>query len=215
MQNKEKTITIKTIGFVTAQLPLQIEDLTMENQSKYDPTRKTVGAIYRDAAATAKEGDFVEAGDLSRELMSSLIVDLNETIASKPYGNHPFYITVHESKDMVMPRAIRRRMITTKYRPFPEDDTVVFYVEPETNIVEFCWSLPHRTVMNNRINNEWLYEPEEVAQIKAYLNEDYWHFGFCKDEIGNWKPNPHFKDKKMEAKKAKVYQSNLFLPIGF
>lgn len=187
----------------------------MENQSKYDPNRKTVGAIYRDAAATAKEGDFVEAGDLSRELMNSLVVDLNETIASKPYGNKPFYITIHESKDLLMPRAIRRRMITTKYRPFPEDDTVVFYVEPETNIVEFCWELPHRTVMNNRLNNEWLYEPEEVKQIKAYLNEDYWQFGFCKDSMGNWKANPNFKDRKMEAPKPKVHQSNLFLPVGF
>lgn len=186
----------------------------MENQSKYDPERKTVGAIYRDAALACKEGETVEAGDLSRELMKSLIDDINDCIASMPYGKKPFYITIHESKDMLMPRAIRRRMVTTLYRPFPEDDTVVFYVEPETNLVEFCWSLPHRTVMYNRLNNEWLYEKEEVQQIKAYLNEDYWHFGFRKDEMGNWKSNPYFKDKKMEAPKPKVHQSNLLLPIG-
>lgn len=192
----------------------EVEKL-MENQSKYDPNRKTVGAIYRDAALACKPGETVEAGDLSRELMKSLVDDLNDAIASKPYGNKPFYITVHESKDLMMPRAIRRRMINTRYRPFPEDDTVVFYVEPETNLVEFCWELPHRTVMQNRLNNPDLYEIEEIRQIKAYLNEDYWHFGFRKNEMGNWEPNPHFKDKKLEAQKPKIYQSNLFLPIGF
>ena len=187
----------------------------MENQSKYNSERKTIGAIYRDAALSCKEGETVECGDLTRELMNSLVYDINETVASMPYGNRPFYITVHENKDLMMPRAIKRRMITTKYRPFPEDDTVVFYVEPESNKVEFCWSLPHRTLMHNRLNNEWLYEKEEVTQIKAFLNEDYWHFGFCKDESGNWKPNPHYQDKKMEVPKPKIYQSNLFLPIGF
>lgn len=185
----------------------------MENQSRYDPNRKTVGAEYIDASKSAKPGDYIEAGDLSRELMKSLVDDLNDCIASMPYGKKPFYITIHESKDLMMPRAIKRRMITTRYRPFPEDDTVVFYVEPETNLVEFCWSLPHRTVMYNRLNNEWLYEKEEVQQIKAYLNEDYWHFGFCKDEIGRWKPNPYFKDKKMEAQKPKVFNHGLWLPM--
>ena len=215
VQKSEKINTTRITGYINVPLIMSKEAFSMENQSSYDPNRKTIGAIYRDSAATAKEGDFVEAGDLSRELMKSLVDDLNDSIASNPYGNNPFYITIHESKDLMMPRAIRRRMINTRYRPFPEDDTVVFYVEPETNLVEFCWELPHRTVMYNRINNEWLYEKEEVTQIKAYLNEDYWHFGFCKDEMGNWKPNPHFKDKKLEVPKAKVHQSNLFLPIGF
>ena len=43
----------------------------MENQSKYDPDRKTVGAIYRDAALAVKPGETVENGDLTRELQSS------------------------------------------------------------------------------------------------------------------------------------------------
>ncbi len=186
----------------------------MENQSQYNPDRKTVGAIYRDAALAVKSGETVEAGDLTRELQSSLVCDLNETIQSKPYDNKPFYITVHEKKDLMMPRCILRRMVTTKYRPFPEDDTIVFYVEPEINKVEFCWCLPHLSEMNNMLNNVGLYENEMITQIKAYKNEDYWHFGFCKDEMGNWKPNNHFKDKKMEPRKAKIHKSNLFLPIG-
>src|SRR4029077_7012093 len=132
VQRKAKVYTTKATGYTPSILQKLKRDFVMENQSKYDPNRKTVGAIYRDAAATAKEGDYVEAGDLSRELMTSLVVDLNECISSKPYGNKPFYISIHESKDLMMPRAIKRRMITTKYRPFPEDDTVVFYVEPET-----------------------------------------------------------------------------------
>jgi len=60
-----------------------------------------------------------------------------------------------------------------------------------------------------------LFPSHDREQIKAYLNEDYWHFGFCKDEMGHWIANPHFKDKKLEKQKPKVQQSNLFLPIGF
>ena len=187
----------------------------MENQSKYDPNRKTVGAIYRDAALAVKEGETVEVGDLTRELQSSLVCDLNDTIESKPFGDRPFYITVHEKKDLLMPKAFLRRMITTKYRPFPEDDTIVFYVEPETNKVEFCWCLPHWSEMQNMLNNISLYEPEMIQQIKAYKNFELYHFGFCKDMMGNWIPNLNWKDKKLEAKKVKIEQSNLFLPIGF
>lgn len=187
----------------------------MENQSKYDPNRKTVGAIYRDAALACSPGEFVENGDLTRELIKSLVDDINDCIASMPYGNKPFYITVHEKKDLQMPRAILRRLVTSRYRPYPEDDTVVFYVEPENNLVEFCWCLPHWSSMDNMLNNESLYEPEMIREIKAWKNMDLWHFGFCKDPMGNWMANPHFKDKKLDQYKPKPQKANLFVPVNY
>ena len=40
--------------------------------------------------------------------------------------------------------------------------------------------------------------------------EDYHHFGFCKDPMGNWIPNLNWEDKKLEEKKVKIERSNLF-----
>lgn len=181
----------------------------MENKSFLDPSRKTVGAIYREASKNCSPGETIKVGDLSRELMTSLIEDLNKCIDSNPYNGKQFYITVYEKKDLLMKRAIKREIITTRFRPFPESDTVVFKVTPELDKTEFCWCLPHKSFIYNRINNPGLYEAEEIRQLKAFLNEDYWHFGFCKDEIGNWRPNPNFKDKPLEPVK-RVIESSVF-----
>lgn len=175
----------------------------MQNQSKYDPTRKTVGAIYRDAQL-ASHDPFVTNADLTHELMKSLVDDLNETIASNPYDGKPFYITVHEKKDLIMKRMIKRRMVTTKYRPYPENDSCVFFVKNiAANDVRFCWSLPHRSEMFNMLMNEWLFDPELIANIKAWEKINLEHFGFVKTGDGSqWIPNPHFEDQKLgEAKK--------------
>lgn len=176
--------------------------------------RDTIGKIYRDAQIASKPGETVENGDLTRELQSSLVCDLNDTIQSKPYDNLPFYITVHEKKDLAMPRCILRRMLTTKYRPFPEDDTIVFYVNPVSNEVLFCWCLPHWSEMENMVQNSSLYEPIMIDCIRAFRNENYWIFGFKKDEMGNWIPNPAFKDKPMVENKVE-YKSNFIYPVGW
>lgn len=169
----------------------------MENQSKYDPSRKTVGAIYRDAALNNTES-YVTNGDLTNELMSSLVEDLNETCSSKPYGDKSFYICVHEKKDLQMPRAFLRRMITSRYRPYPEDDTLVFWCDPSSNTILFCWCLPHWSEMENILMNPHLFEKDYVIEIKAWKNVDLYHFGFTKNEEGNWIANPHYKDKPMK-----------------
>lgn len=169
----------------------------MENQSKYDPSRKTVGAIYRDAALNNTD-EYVTNGDLTNELMSSLVTDLNETIESKPYGDKPFYICVHEKKDLQMPRCILRRMITTLYRPYPEDDTLVFSVNPVSNEILFCWCLPHWSEMDNVLANPNLHDKNYVAEIKAWKNIDLYHFGFVKDENGEWIAALNWKDKPMK-----------------
>jgi hypothetical protein len=169
----------------------------MEHQSKYDPSRKTVGAIYRDAQLNNTE-DYIQVGDMARELMSSLVCDLNDTIESNPHDGKPFYITVHEKRDLQMKNAFLRRMITTLYRPYPEDDTVVFWVNPSASEVRFCWCLPHSSQMDNILENPDLYKDqlEEVAAWKAF---DLYRFGFCKSPMGDWIPNENYKDKPLEA----------------
>lgn len=174
----------------------------MSDISKYDPSRKTVGAIYRDAQLSNTD-QYVINGDLTKELTKSLVNDLNDAISKtvEMWGNRPFYLTVHESKDLQMPNCIKRRIIRTKYRPWPEDDTIVYWIDPEPNDVRFCWCLPHWAEMDNMLANEDLFEPEMIYQIKRWKDIDLFHFGFCKNAEGNWIENPHYEDKKLEEPK--------------
>lgn len=171
----------------------------MQNRSHYDPSRKTVGAIYRDAQM-GQHDSHVTNGDLTNVMLSSLVEDLNETIheGSKQFKNRPFYITVHEKKDLQMPRALLRRMIKTEYRPYPEDDTLVFYVNPKTNDVRFCWCLPHSSEMDNMLHNESLYNEEMIRHIKSWKSLDLQCFGFRKDEKLGWQPLPQLNDRPMK-----------------
>jgi len=175
----------------------------LENQSLYDPTRKTVGAIYRDAQIQNKE-KYVTNGDLTNELMSSLVCDLNDTIKSNPFDGRNFYIIVHEKKDLAMPRMILRRMLVSEKRPYPEDDTLVFHVNPKSNEVKFCWCLPHWSNMDNILANHNLFDNELVTQVRAWKNIDLHQFGFKKDSQGNWEANPNWKDKPMKEERVKV-----------
>lgn len=171
----------------------------MKNQSQYDPSRKTVGAIYKDLQENSK-GEFITVGDMTNELMSSLVEDLNETIidGSKEFQGKEFYITVHEKKDLQMKTCMLRRMLKTKYRPYPEDDTMVFHVEPSNNKIEFCWCLPHHTEMDNILANPNLFDKNLVNEIKAWKRVDLYYFGFVKDPMGNWMANPNRKDHSMD-----------------
>lgn len=176
----------------------------MQNQSQFDPSRKTVGTIYRDAQINGDKTP-VTNGDLTNELMSSLVEDINDTIKSLPYGEKPFYLTVHEKKDLQMPRAINREIITTLYRPYPEDDTVVFWVDPQSNVIKYCWCLPHWTEMDNMLENEGLFDANLIKEIRAWKQVDLWQFGFCKDDMGNWMANPNYdKDEIMDHKGPSV-----------
>lgn len=170
----------------------------MENQSQYDPSRKTVGAIYRDAQMSSHD-KYVTNGDLTNELQSSLVEDLNETIQSNPYQDRAFYITVHEKKDKQMPRMILRRILTSVYRPFPEDDTLVFWTDGKS-VTKFCWCLPHWSEMPNVLHNPTLFKPEYVEDIKQFKAENYRHFGFTKNDQGHWIADIKHSDKKMESR---------------
>lgn len=180
----------------------------MQHQSHYDPSRKTVGAIYKEAQQNSKN-EFITVGDMTNEVMSSLVEDINEAVVAgtKEFEGREFYLTVHEKKDLQMKTCLLRRMIKTKYRPYPEDDTLVFKVIPAASEVRFCWCLPHHTEMDNVIDNHNLYETDYVNEIRAWKRLDLFHFGFVKDEIGNWMANPKWEDKKMEAKRVNLILS--------
>jgi len=178
----------------------------MINQSKYDPSRKTVGAIYRDAQFNGEKQ--IITGDMNYELRKSLTEDLNDTIeqGTKDFERRPFYITVHEKRDLQMPNAFIRRMIKTLYRPYPEDDTLVFRVIPYTNEVYFCWELPHRSNMLNMLACPELYPEEQLRKYRRWENMQLEHFGFMKNYEGNWTENPLYRGDEQISLKPKELQ---------
>lgn len=165
----------------------------MTNISRYDPSRKTVGAIYREAQFSGEKQ--IITGDMNFELRKSLVEDLNATVVkgSKDFEGRPFYITVHEKRDLQMKNAFIRRMIKTVYRPYPEDDTLVFRVVPAANDIYFCWELPHRSNMLNMLACVDIYPEEQLVKYRRWENMQLEYFGFMKDEHGHWKENPMYR----------------------
>lgn len=170
-------------------------------KSKYDPTRDTVGKIYRDLHLNIPPAN-IQVGDMSNSMLPGLVDDINEGIASKPFGDQPWYIMIHEKKDLQMKDALLRRVLHFKKRPWPEDDTTVFYHDPIKGETLFCWSLPHWAEMDNILNTFNMYDDNLIREIKAWKAFDLYSFGFIKDDMGNWEPNPKWKDKPLgnEAK---------------
>jgi hypothetical protein len=171
--------------------------MNMKNEPKpslFDPSRDTVGKIYRDAQL-ASDGVPVIVGDMTNEMTKSLVDDLNEALTKDPYHGNPFYVVVHEKKDLQMKSAILRKIIHMSFRPWPEDDTVVFWKNPKSGEIRFCWCLPHWSNMNNVMYNPDYYEKEMVEQVKAWKEFRLDHFGFVKNEYDRWVPNPEFKDR--------------------
>lgn len=160
--------------------------------SAIDPSRSTVGQIYVNAQSNQAP---VLVGDLANELTKSLIEDLNETLESDPFDGRPFFITVYEKKDLQMPSAILRRLYVSVYRPYPEDDTVVFKTDPKNGQTHFCWCLPHWSDMDNIMMNVLLYDPSVVDSIKNWRDLKLEKFGFVKTEKGNWIANPSWEDQ--------------------
>lgn len=140
--------------------------------------RDTVGSIYQQAQKNSTQGLLLQ--DVGSELAQSLVDDLNESIASNPFEGKDFYINVVEERDLQMKNAIKRRLFVSLYRPYPEDNTLVFHVEPNTNRVSFCWDIPHHSELPNILINEHLYDKEYVQRIKQWLNNDLTNFGFVK-----------------------------------
>ena len=47
--------------------------------------------------------------------------------------------------------------------------------------------------MLNMLMNEWLYDPAQIDKIRRWENLQLEHFGFTKDETGNWVENQLYK----------------------
>ncbi len=176
----------------------------MQNNSLFDPSRKTVGQIYREAQLQGERG--LITGDMNYELRKSLVVDLNETVerGSKEFKGKLFYITVYEKRDLQMKNAFIRKLIKTRYRPYPEADTHVYKVIPSGNEVYFCWSLPPRYEMINMLNTPEIrtepHEQEELRLFRHWENFQLEHFGFCKNDIGNWIANKYYDRDRLISK---------------
>lgn len=183
-----------------------IKKAISKNTSTYDPSRKTVGAIYREAQLKSDPNYIIEVGDMSRELTTSLIEDINAALMNWDKGigispelvGRPYYLVVHEKKDLQMKTAILRRLLYFGYRPYPEDDTIAFWKDPKTQELRFCWALPHWAEMEMILANEDQFDKEFLYQIKAWKAVDLRPFGFYYDSKLRWIPNPKWKDKKVE-----------------
>ena len=172
----------------------------MENKSKYGD-RKTLGAEYIDMLKN-RPTDKIEVGDMRNELMSSLIEDLNEELYGLPkdknysqYEDRPYYVRFLEKRDYIMPDVFRRTLYRSIYRPYPEPDSLVFWRSADRSTIKFCWQLPEHYQMQNMLAAADLFpdRKEEIRLIKHWENMDLHHFGFIKNEMGNWMANPHWK----------------------
>lgn len=119
-------------------------------------------------------------GDIGREMVDGLVEDLNETFQSNPFEGRPFYVNVVEERDLQMKNALKRRPHCTLYRPYPEDNTLVFKVIPREEMVLYCWDLPHHSEFFNVLSNETFYDPEYVRNIRSWATGDLSNFGFIK-----------------------------------
>jgi hypothetical protein len=176
----------------------------MEFKSLIDPSRNTVGSIYRDALINGERDVII--GDVNHEIKKDLVKDINEAIdyGAKEMGNKPFYLAIYEKYDLMLKRGLVRIRKITKYRPYPEQDSMVFHVYPGGDIF-FCWELPHRTQMLNILMNPDLYDMEQVNKLRQWENLQLEYFGFTKDENGNWVENKFYRgDSLMKLPERKI-----------
>ena len=174
----------------------------MEYISNIDPMRQTIGAIYREAQINGERGVII--GDASHEIQKGLIEDINIAIKEGVIAleGKPFYLCIYEKKDLSFKYGDVRIPKITTYRPYPEQDTIVYHVIPEAEEVYFCWELPHRSQMINMLNNPDLFDHAILDQLRRWENLQLEYFGFMKDEEGMWKENIFFRGDVLQGKKG-------------
>lgn len=185
----------------------------MDYQSTFDPSRETTGKIYRDAQVSGERG--IVIGDVNHEIKKDLVKDINEAIEqgliSDEFKGKPFYLSIYEKYDLMMKKGLVRIRKITKYRPYPEQDMMLFHIYPNGNVY-FCWELPHRTQMINILANADLFPAEHVQMIRRWENIQLEYFGFKKDGEGNWIENILFQgDQLMGTTQAKPNGIKLIL----
>lgn len=182
----------------------------MEHQSKIDPTRKTAGAIYRDAQMNGERG--VVIGDVNHEITKDLVKDINEAIeqGTKEMEGKAFYLAIYEKYDLMLKRGLVRIRKITKYRPYPEQDMMCFHVYPNGDVY-FCWELPHRSQMMNILMSPDLFDQSRVEMIKRWENLQLEYFGFTKDEEGNWVENKLYRGDFLMGSPDRQKQTKILL----
>lgn len=175
----------------------------MSNKSRLDPSRDTVGYIYRQAQLHGEKQ--IITGDMNYELRKSVADDINEAIklGRVEFEGKRFFITVWERRDLAMKNAFHRELTKTLYRPWPEADTLVFKVLPYADEVYFCWELPQRAHMINELHCPELYDDERLMKYRHWENLRLEHFGFSKTDDGNWTENPHYRGDSLVSEKPK------------
>jgi len=183
----------------------------MENKSLIDPSRNTVGSIYRDALISGERG--IVIGDVNHEIKKDLVTDINEAInqGTKEMEGKPFYLAIYEKYDLMLKRGLVRIRKITPYRPYPEQDSMVFHVYPQGGEVYFCWELPHRSQMMNILMNEALYDADVVSMLRRWENLQLEYFGFTKDDEGNWVENVLFRGDTLVGSPQVKKKANILL----
>ena len=184
----------------------------MGNISRFDPSRNTVGSIYRDAQINGEKEVII--GDVNHEIKKDLVKDINEAIQKgkehPDIKGKPFYLAMYEKYDLMMKRGLVRIPKITLYRPYPEQDSIVFHVYPDDSIY-FCWELPHRSQMLNILMNAELYDEKQVDMIRRWENMQLEYFGFMKDEKANWVENVLYSGDSLMGSKDGEKQVKIFL----
>lgn len=146
-------------------------------KSTYDD-RDTVGSTYIKAQKNKTAG--LTIGEINDEMVKSLLEDIEGCMNRNPFEDRPFYINIVEERDLQMPNTFKRRIFETLYLPYPEDNTLVFYIKPKSGDIFYCWDLPHHSEIPNIITNEHLYDNEYIKSITAWMRNDLENFGFIK-----------------------------------
>ncbi len=170
-----------------------------KHTSIYDPSRQNIGKIYRDLQIGADHLPIL-VGDMANELTKSLVVDINEALCLPRKDDKPFFLVIVEKRDLQMPNAMYRHRQTLSFRPYPEDNTTVFWKDPKAQIVRWCWQLPHWAEMDLILANEDQFDPSYIANIKAWKANNLRPFGFYWNDKEKWLPNPKWVDKDVSVK---------------
>lgn len=172
-----------------------------KTKSLYDQSRDTVGKIYRDTKMNVK-AEPILVGDMANAFVGGLVDDINNQIKIlDPFylsKGTPYYLIMVEKRDLQMPDRMDRLFSHRPFRPWPEANTTVFWKDPKTQELRFCWSLPHRAEMIGILQNPEEWDPHEIWLFRCWEKFDLRPFGFYHHTKEKWIPNPSWKDKPIE-----------------